>query len=627
MRHMRKLASIAVLAGASAAAIAASAFAAEYSMTVNRDRLINAQNEPQNWLMMNGDYGSMRYSKLTQINRDNVKNLRMVWALALGGMQDVGQNGPENEVNPLIDNGFMYTTDGWGTVYKIDARNPNKGEFVWISDPGVRHEGNVPRTRGIALWDDLVIANLPDGRVIAINRDSGEIVWDKQIAKANEFGSKEKFLTAPITAEGKVLVANGAGDAQTRGWLAALDVKTGNELWRWYVVPKPGDPGSETWKDKTNAWKTGGGGLWQTGSYDPVVKAHGMGHRQPGPDLRPAGAAGRQSLHQFGGGARHRDAASSPGISNTRRTIRGTTTRTAFTCLYDTTINGENRKVVGHFGRNGFFYTLDRTNGSFIKSGQYVNDLNWTKGIDPKTGKPLEYDPKLDVQQYVTEARALRGDGMKRACPTWHGGVAHQPVAYNPVKKIAYGVGIEGCFTQNGAAVAYKSPEGGIDTQKSEQAHLYQRSLLRLHHRLRHRQPQSHREGRHRHRDPFGRARDRRRRGVHRAAGRLGDRLSRRNAGGAVALQRRHPAQGRARHLRDRTQAIPGGADERPPSASGEIRQAGKLELPLRVRTELIAGTKLVARGQRCGAPLPGSRHPRTSYFAKSLQASTSDPQ
>ena len=86
-----------------------------YTLTVNQDRLINAQNEPQNWLLMNGDYGSTRYSKLTQINRDNVKNLRMVWALALGGMQDVGQNGPENEVNPLIDNGFMYTTDGWGT--------------------------------------------------------------------------------------------------------------------------------------------------------------------------------------------------------------------------------------------------------------------------------------------------------------------------------------------------------------------------------------------------------------------------------------------------------------------------------------------------------------------------------
>jgi hypothetical protein len=122
------------LAGLAAAALATATLTAQYSMTVNRDRLANAQNEPQNWLMMNGDYSSTRYSKLTQLNRDNVKDLRMVWALALGGMQDVGQNGPENEVNPLIDNGFMYTTDGWGTVYKIDARNPNKGEFVWIND-------------------------------------------------------------------------------------------------------------------------------------------------------------------------------------------------------------------------------------------------------------------------------------------------------------------------------------------------------------------------------------------------------------------------------------------------------------------------------------------------------------
>jgi len=105
--------------------------------------LVNAQNEPQNWLLMNGDYGATRYSKLTQINRDNVRNLRLVWAMALGGMQDVGQNGPENEVNPLVDNGFMYTTDGWGTVYKIDARNPNKGEFVWVADPGVKHQATL----------------------------------------------------------------------------------------------------------------------------------------------------------------------------------------------------------------------------------------------------------------------------------------------------------------------------------------------------------------------------------------------------------------------------------------------------------------------------------------------------
>src|SRR5262249_52477125 len=133
------------LAGVSVVALAAATVSGQYTMPVRRERLMNAQNEPQNWLMINGDYGSTRYSKLSQINRENVKNLRMVWALALGGMQDVGQNGPENELNPLIDNGFMYTSDGWGTIYKIDARDPNRGQLVWVTDPGVKHQGNTSR--------------------------------------------------------------------------------------------------------------------------------------------------------------------------------------------------------------------------------------------------------------------------------------------------------------------------------------------------------------------------------------------------------------------------------------------------------------------------------------------------
>jgi len=309
----------AALAGVIAVALAAAAFAAEYQMTVNRDRLVNAQNEPQNWLLMNGDYGATRYSKLTQINRDNVRNLRLVWAMALGGMQDVGQNGPENEVNPLIDNGFMYTTDGWGTVYKIDARNPNKGEFVWIADPGVKHQGNAPRTRGIALWEDLVIANLPDGRVIAINRDNGEIVWDRMVAGKTEFGRVEKFLTAPLVADGKVIVQNGAGDGGTRGWVAALEVRTGKELWRWYVVPKPGDPGSETWKDDHNAPTT----------------------RRPGSTSSARATRSRSTIRRRGRGTtctqiprwRSTSIPASPhGISSTRRTTRGTTTKSASTC-------------------------------------------------------------------------------------------------------------------------------------------------------------------------------------------------------------------------------------------------------------------------------------------------------
>jgi alcohol dehydrogenase (cytochrome c) len=464
MRHHAR--QLTILLGALLAAGVA-VFAADYTLTVNRDRLVNAQNEPQNWLLMNGDYGSTRYSKLTQINRDNVKNLRMVWALALGGMQDVGQNGPENEVNPLIDNGFMYTTDGWGTVYKIDVRNPGRAEFVWTADPGVKHEGNAPRTRGIALWEDKIVANLPDGRVIAINRDNGEIVWDKKIAGKNEFGGQEKFLTAPVVADGKVIVQNGAGDAGTRGWVAGLDVKDGKELWRFYTVPKPGDPGSESWKDDHNAWKTGGGGIWQTGSFDPATHLYIVGTGNPYPIYDPQFRPG-DNLYTNSVIALNVETGKLAWYFQYTPNDSWDFDEIGVHMLYDAKIGGATRKVVGHYARNGFYYTLDRTNGQFIRSEKYVNDLNWTKGIDQKTGKPVEYSPKLDVQFYNEEARALRGDGMKRTCPTWHGGVAHQPLAYNPVKGIAYGVGTEGCFSQNGAAVGVLSKDGGVDPKTSQ---------------------------------------------------------------------------------------------------------------------------------------------------------------
>jgi len=441
----------------------------QYSLTVNEDRLINAQNEPQNWLLMNGDYGSMRYSKLTQINQDNVSDLRMVWALALGGMQDVGQNGPEAELNPLIDNGFMYTSDGWGTVYKIDARNPDYGKLLWVADAGVDHEGNTSRSRGIALWEESVLANLPDGRVIAIDRENGEIIWDKEVAVTNEFGTQERFLTAPLVADGKVLVQNGAGDGGTRGWVAALDVDTGEELWRWYVVPEPGQPGSETWKDDHNAWKTGGGGIWQTGSYDPETNLYIVGTGNPVPAYD---AEFRPGDNLFTNSAVALDVDTGEPAWHFQYTPNDSWDydEVGVHMLYDIEIDGRLRKSVAHFGRNGFFYTLDRTTGAFIKAEQYVNDLNWTAGIDPVTGKPVDYDPNLDVQIYNPEARAMRSDRdrMKRACPTWHGGVAHQPIAFNPIKQIAYGVGTEGCFSQNGAEMASLSPEGGLDRQASE---------------------------------------------------------------------------------------------------------------------------------------------------------------
>jgi alcohol dehydrogenase (cytochrome c) len=262
-------------------------------------------------------------------------------------------------------------------------------------------------------------------------------------------------------------VQNGAGDGGTRGWVAALDVKTGDELWRFYVVPKPGDPGSETWKDDHNAWKTGGGGIWQTGSYDPVSKLYIVGTGNPYPIYDPQFRPG-DNLYTNSVIALNVDTGKLAWHFQYTPNDSWDFDEVGVHMLYDIKIDGATRKVVGHYARNGFYYTLDRTNGRFIKAEKYVNDLNWTKGINPKTGRPLEYDPKLDVQIYNPAARALRGDGPKRACPTWHGGIAHQPLAFNPVKQIAYGAGTEGCFTQNGAAVASLGPEGGVNNKASE---------------------------------------------------------------------------------------------------------------------------------------------------------------
>ena len=260
--------------------------------------------------MMNGDYSSHRYSRLTQINRENVKNLRLVWALALGGMQDVGQNGPENEVNPLIDNGFMYTTDGWGTIYKIDAREANRGTFVWTNDLGVRHEGNRPQTRGIALWEDLVIGVLPDGRVVALNRDSGEVVWDKKVAGVNEFGTKERFAAAPITAEGKVhrrqrrrrcRHARLARGARCPHRQRAVALVRGPEARRARQRDLEGQ--EQRLEDRRRRHLA-----------DRLLRsrhqAHDLGHGQSGAAIRSGWRARRQSLHQLGGRDRrqHRQA-------------------------------------------------------------------------------------------------------------------------------------------------------------------------------------------------------------------------------------------------------------------------------------------------------------------------------
>jgi alcohol dehydrogenase (cytochrome c) len=228
---------------------------------VTPDRLLNPDKEPQNWLMNHRSYDGQRFSPLARINKGNVKNLRLAYAIALGGSAGM----EVVEATPLVEDGFLYITDSWGVLYKIDGRSGDSGRIVWRMDPK-QEKQHV--NRGAALWGNLVIspANAP-ARIVATDKETGKVVWETNVA----FGEAELQITgAPLPIKDKIIVGASGGDRGVRDWIAGLDAATGKVLWRKYTIPAPGEPGSETWKGNTNAWQTGGAAMWVTGTYDPT---------------------------------------------------------------------------------------------------------------------------------------------------------------------------------------------------------------------------------------------------------------------------------------------------------------------------------------------------------------------
>ena len=399
---------------------------------------------------------------MNQINRDNVANLRPAFTVPLSAALKADKT-PNIQGGALVDDGMLFLTDGWGITRKIDVTSGDKGVVVWRTDPAVSTDEG-PRTRGLAFWGNNVYNDLVDGRVIAIDRDTGELVWDKQIARTNitdDFYGKEQFTAAPLAAEGKILVGQSFGDAGTRGWLAALDPDTGEELWRRYAVPAPGEPGAETWQDDHDAWKTGGGGMWTTGSYDADQRLVIWGTGQPVPMFDPEFRPG-DNLFTNTALALNIDNGEIEWYFQYSPNESWDYDENGVHMLVDVEIGGEMRKTVNHFGRNGFFYQLDRTNGNFIGASQYVDQLNWTAGIDAKTGLPVEYNPQLALQEYLPETRMHRGEPEANVCTNYHGGIRWQPPSYNPDTHMMYGGMSEGCFSMKVEA-ALALPGGGLD--------------------------------------------------------------------------------------------------------------------------------------------------------------------
>lgn len=436
-----------------------------YAQGVTAERLLAAGSEAEagNWLMNHKTYDSNRFSPLSEINAGNVANMNLAFAVPLGGLEPSAFGIGYMEGTPLVDNGFMYASDPWGTPYKIDVSSGTQGKMVWICDIGVEKDpsrGILLAHRGLALSGNNVITALNDGRVVACDSETGDIVWDKQIA--TEPG--EGFTAAPLVIGDKILVGQSYGDWATRGWLAALNAETGEEVWRWFTIPEPGQPGSETWKceetGNPDCWKTGGGALWQTGAYDPETNTTYWGTGNPVPMFDPEFRPG-DNLYTNSSVALDADTGEmkwhfqyTPGDYMDYDEVGSQ-------LLVTTNVGGEERKVLAHFGRNGLFYSLDRASGSYISGTQYVTELTWTKGLDPKTGLPLEYDPSKSLQSYAQGA--LRRDGGKvTQCPHLTGGVNYYPTAHNPVLGISYGAGVEGCSEHETVAMAPEDVTPGV---------------------------------------------------------------------------------------------------------------------------------------------------------------------
>jgi alcohol dehydrogenase (cytochrome c) len=416
---------------------------------ITNERLLNPQREPQNWVLHHGNYQGYRYSLLKEISTDTVKNLKPVFTVALSGFQSGGRYAFGNlEATPLVEDGIMYVPDGWGSVYAIDVSAGTKGVIKWKMDPGIDRAwaGDVAccgvNNRGVALWKDKVISIALDGRMFAINKATGEVVWERKIADP---ALGETLTMAPLIVRDLAIVGPAGGEFGIRGFIEATDLNTGKAAWRTYTIPGAGEPGNETWKDGKARWKHGGASVWETATYDPESDTFYQGIGNAGPDwdieYRPGDNKWAASV-----------LALSPNDGKIKWGFQYTPQdpydfdEISEHPIIDAKVNGENRKLLVHAARNGFFYALDRTNGSFVAGKQYVNELNWTPGLDPKTGLPINYNPNADIQIYNEGSHGTRAKPQSgRLCPSHFGGKNWEPSAFNPALNLIYVSSVEGC--------------------------------------------------------------------------------------------------------------------------------------------------------------------------------------
>ncbi|MGE0434842.1 MAG: PQQ-dependent dehydrogenase, methanol/ethanol family [Planctomycetota bacterium] len=424
--HYKGAAVVAALAVASSGAWAQGldeAAAKLYPNYVTDDMLLNADKDAQNWLLYGRDYQTTRYSPLSQVNRDNVRQLKAAWQLSFGVLD--GQDSQAVAVN-----GTVYVTSSYNKVWSVDGAT---GKVNW------KYERELPGdvfpklccddvNRGVAVYKNKVYLATLDAHIVALDNATGKVVWDKKIG---DYTYAETFTIMPMALRNKIIFGTAGAEYGVRGWIAAIDADTGAPVWKTYTIPGPGEPGNETWAGES--WKYGGGSAWITGSYDKDTNTLFWPVGNPGPDFDRHVRLGDNLFTNS-------NLVLDPDTGKIKSYFNYTPNDP-----YD--YDGVNemilvdlggKKMWLHGSRNGHLYAIDRANTIKSKYGNehkcvWVSALqrvNWTKPITPANNcKPIYNWPEKDVvYDKVTTDIAPSLDGGKE----WH------PMSYSHRTKMVY---------------------------------------------------------------------------------------------------------------------------------------------------------------------------------------------